>query len=350
MPIDHEDYLPGEAPAAHKETHENGGVDEVSVAGLAGVSTELAAHILLPTVHQDAPDLILTHKGDADAHHAKYTNAEAEAVADVQIGIHAALPTVHQDAPDLILTHKGDADAHHAKYTNAEAEAVADVQIGIHAALPTAHQDAPDLILTHKGDADAHHAKYTNGDARASINDIFGADGKADADIDMDTHKITGVVDPVNDQEAATKKYVDDHGGGVFQKARAYRANAQNIPADTWTKVGIDTDSFDPSGITDLANHRIIPTLAGYYHVNGESDIYQGSTTMEILIAIFKNGAEVTRGNRLKTGSHTGGMVVTDIIYLNGSTDYIELFVYILVAKGLEIGATRNYLSLVGPF
>ena len=32
--------------------------------------------------------------------------------------------------------------------------------------------------------------------------------------LDMNTHKIVGVVDPTTDQEAATKKYVDDNGGG----------------------------------------------------------------------------------------------------------------------------------------
>jgi len=58
---------------------------------------------------------------------------------DTQMGIHEALPTVHQDAPALILTHKGDASAHHAKYTDAEAEAVADIQIATHAAVPDAH-------------------------------------------------------------------------------------------------------------------------------------------------------------------------------------------------------------------
>jgi len=121
---DHKDYLPGEAPTAHKATHQDGGSDEISVAGLSGETVELAAHKLLPTVHQDAPALILTHKGDASAHHVKYTDAEAEAQADAKIAIHAALPTVHQDAPALILTHKGDASAHHVKYTDAEVRAL----------------------------------------------------------------------------------------------------------------------------------------------------------------------------------------------------------------------------------
>lgn len=146
---DHEDYLPGEQPAPHKASHQDGGADEISVAGLSGETEELAAHKILPSVH-----------------HAKYTDAEAQAVADAQIAAHAALPTVHQDAPALIETHRLNASAHHSKYTDAE--------------------------------------------ARAAINNIFGSDGKADADIDLDTHKLINVVDPVANQDGDTKKGRDD--------------------------------------------------------------------------------------------------------------------------------------------
>lgn len=45
------------------------------------------------------------HKENASAHHAKYTDAEAQAIADAQIATHAGLPTVHQDAPALITVH-----------------------------------------------------------------------------------------------------------------------------------------------------------------------------------------------------------------------------------------------------
>lgn len=61
------------------------------------------------------------------------------AAADAAIAAHAALPTVHQDAPALILTHKGDASAHHARYTDAEAATVADALIATHAAIADAH-------------------------------------------------------------------------------------------------------------------------------------------------------------------------------------------------------------------
>ncbi|GAI81671.1 unnamed protein product, partial [marine sediment metagenome] len=61
---------------------------------------------------------------------------------DAKITTHAALATVHQDAPDLILTHKGDASAHHARYTDVEAAAVAAALIGDHADDVEAHHTA----------------------------------------------------------------------------------------------------------------------------------------------------------------------------------------------------------------
>jgi len=106
MVDDHEDYETGAAPAAHKVSHQNGGTDQVSVAGLAGETAELAAHRLLPTVHQDAPALIETHRLIAGAHHDRYTDGEAEAVADAQILTHKGDPVAHQDAPALIETHR----------------------------------------------------------------------------------------------------------------------------------------------------------------------------------------------------------------------------------------------------
>ncbi|MBA7575418.1 hypothetical protein ES708_17247 [subsurface metagenome] len=61
----------------------------------------------------DVVAAIAVHAADPDAHHAKYTDAEATAVAAAAIAVHAALPTVHQDAPALIATHKADPSAHH---------------------------------------------------------------------------------------------------------------------------------------------------------------------------------------------------------------------------------------------
>ena len=54
-------------------------------------------------------------------------------------------------------------------------------------------------------------AKVVNGHAQ-NADTALGAQTEA---LDMNTHSIGGVVDPTTDQQAATKKYVDDNGGGA---------------------------------------------------------------------------------------------------------------------------------------
>lgn len=66
---------------------------QVGVYGKAEADAAIAAHAALATVHQDAPALINTHKGDASAHHARYTDAEADARADAKVATHAGLFT-----------------------------------------------------------------------------------------------------------------------------------------------------------------------------------------------------------------------------------------------------------------
>lgn len=50
-------------------------------------------------------------------------------------------------------------------------------------------------ISVHAATSSAHHARYTDAEARASINNIFGSDGKADSTIDMDFNSLTNVDD-----------------------------------------------------------------------------------------------------------------------------------------------------------
>ena len=210
MTDDHEDYLPGEAPAAHKVSHQDGGTDEISLAGLSGEPEDLAAHILLPTVHQDAPGLIETHRLIPGAHHAKYTDGDA---VDAMGVLGDGNPLNHDKAAEWGATEHtaiGDAAPHHAKYTDGDA---VDAMGVLGDGNPLNHDRAAEWgAAEHEaiGDAAPHHAKYTDLNARASINHVHDSTGKITQDLDVNTHKILNVVDPVTDQGSATKKYVDD--------------------------------------------------------------------------------------------------------------------------------------------
>lgn len=54
---------------------------------------------------------------------------------------------------------------------------------------------------------------YMNGNNIMGVKSISNTDsGMAiESEVDLNNHKITGLLDPVDDQDAATKKYIDDH-------------------------------------------------------------------------------------------------------------------------------------------
>jgi hypothetical protein len=104
----------------------------------------------------------------------------------------------------------------------------------------------------------------------------------------------------------------------------AYVSTSQIIGASTWTKIAFATEEFDTANCFDnVTNFRFTPNVAGYYQVNSQiqpSDFYTG-----IAVAIYKNGSIFKYGN-YALNTNVGGSVVSALIYLNGTTDYIECY------------------------
>jgi hypothetical protein len=113
--------------------------------------------------------------------------------------------------------------------------------------------------------------------------------------------------------------------GPVFS---CYRSAAQSIPNAAWTKVQINVVEFDPAGCVDIVNNRIIPNLAGYYQINGQV-MLQGAGAGFGYISLWKNGALVKRGSFNIIGAVDGAWLeVNAVIPFNGSTDYLEVYVF----------------------
>jgi len=82
--------------------------------------------------------------------------------------------------------------------------------------------------------------------------------GPQSEDLDMNTHKIVGVVDPENDQEAATKKYVDDNIPSVPTKATGAELDTGTDDAKFATaKALADSKYFKSDETVTLTNKRI---------------------------------------------------------------------------------------------
>jgi len=112
---------------------------------------------------------------------------------------------------------------------------------------------------------------------------------------------------------------------------RAFRGTSdQSISNSTWTKVELNSETFDTASAFDsTTNYRFTPQTAGYYQINGQIKGYQSSYDRRIELAIYKNGSEIGLGSS-NTGSNEDAIpTISDLIYFNGSSDYVELYAWI---------------------
>jgi hypothetical protein len=108
----------------------------------------------------------------------------------------------------------------------------------------------------------------------------------------------------------------------------AYASSGTTIPTDTLTKVNFQTEEYDTNG--NFASSRFTPTVEGYYQLNSTVRISGASGTGEMMIVLYKNGAEYHRGwnsQGVQIGSGWWSMSVSSTAYANGSGDYFEIYV-----------------------
>lgn len=98
---------------------------------------------------------------------------------------------------------------------------------------------------------------------------------------------------------------------------------AQTVSNGVNTKVTL-TEDFDTNA--DFSSSRFTPSVAGYYQING-GVIGTASTSMAYVGAlIYKNGSSYSFIYGAASTSTNGYGFVSDIVYCNGTTDYIELY------------------------
>lgn len=112
-------------------------------------------------------------------------------------------------------------------------------------------------------------------------------------------------------------------------KIRVYLSSNQTLTGASTTQVALDTESFDIRNEFDTSAYRFTPTEEGYYHF--EFKIYHASTA-SFVIRIQKNGSNYNSFRALTRGySETA----SDIVYMNGTTDYLEVYIENLLAGAI---------------
>jgi hypothetical protein len=141
---------------------------------------------------------------------------------------------------------------------------------------------------------------------------------------------------------------------GTGGKTVAFRGELgadQPVATTGMTKVNLDEASIDTD--SSFVDGKFQPSVSGYYQVNGAITQNSNPQSKNLQSAIYKNGVEVSRGSQTILSEDTEGStqdsVVSDIVYLNGTTDYIELYGSCdsTGTRSIFSGKTRTYLSAV---
>ena len=121
-----------------------------------------------------------------------------------------------------------------------------------------------------------------------------------------------------------------------------YQSVAQTLSSATFTKLTFTSSNFDASNGM-YSSSRFTPTIAGYYQVNGSLGV--GSAGTRIIPTIYKSGSILQYGN---DSGPTGAVYVSSvsgIIYLNGSTDYVEIWAFFGTGQATAASSVQTYFN-----
>ena len=231
------------------------------------------------------------------------------------------------DVDAAIAAHAAIPDAHHARYTDAEAGAIAAAVVAAHAALATVHQDAPALIAVHAAIAAAHHAKTTS---FTELTDRAGKDK-----LNWALNKLLLGAGPDADPTE-----IDLPVGGYTEGARVYHNVAQSIPPKVWTPLAFNSERYDTDTIhsTVTNNSRLTCKTAGKYVIIG--NIKWAALPPASYMIIYLND-EIIIGY---VGYWTSiSELIVSTVYDLAVNDFMELKVYQGSDNAIDVPSVAEY-------
>ena len=121
----------------------------------------------------------------------------------------------------------------------------------------------------------------------------------------------------------------------------------QSVTTSTYTQVQFNTEDFDTASrynntgatVGGIPAYSFLPNVEGYYQISAA--VYPNTTVTGINCAIYKNNALI-RVN----GGTTVSSELSLLVYLNGSTDYISIFGYLVgTTPAINGGSTVSYFT-----
>ena len=136
-------------------------------------------------------------------------------------------------------------------------------------------------------------------------------------------------------------------------KARAFlnsNASASNLPDATFTKVLLDTESYDVGGNMAVAvgTNKFTAPVAGYYQVSAVVGLTGTGTDKTYHAALYKNGSIYSEAIAMTSAALDIGIPVSDVIPL-AVNDTVELYVRaddVAATADVKTGTSLTYLTV----
>ena len=107
----------------------------------------------------------------------------------------------------------------------------------------------------------------------------------------------------------------------------AWINTTQTLSSNTWTKIAFNAETFDTANCYDTSTYRFTPNVAGYYQIN--IGVMMGAVNNFVMGSIWKNGSNYMRGPAIVGhASSYPTSASSGVLYLNGTTDYVEVYGY----------------------
>lgn len=106
----------------------------------------------------------------------------------------------------------------------------------------------------------------------------------------------------------------------------AFRATdtATTATAGVATLIAFDTTEFDTASAWDGSKFQ--PLVAGYYQINATVTNGVNTNIGSVALAIYKNGASYLISTAYYGAANVIRPSTSTLVYLNGSTDYIQIY------------------------
>ncbi|MDD2891974.1 MAG: hypothetical protein PHQ95_03335 [Candidatus Gracilibacteria bacterium] len=144
--------------------------------------------------------------------------------------------------------------------------------------------------------------------------------------------------------------------GDIIGNAQVFKAymSTNFSKAANWEKLPFDTIAYNAlQGIFDTTNNRFTASRAGYYQISMAGYSATSATgTPRYGFSVLKNGIGVQISGGTYTSGDTPFAPCISIVYLNGTTDYIELYMFSAITSVLTGGDSEYgmhwYMNYLG--